>query len=151
MLEYGASSVFDLRYHMVLVIKYRKSIITDEIFDSLKENLNIIAENHFVTIEQVNFDKNKRDHIYIIFKARPTTTLSKFVQGFKRSSAMMIFREFPTVKTQLHKGTVWSPSYFVTSVSDITQDVIKNYVASQGEPNRKRDNNGRFNGSNKQY
>lgn len=150
-LEYGASSVFELRYHMVLVTKYRKEIFNDEIFAAINKNINIIAENHFVTIEMVNIDKNKRDHIHVVFRARPTTTLSKFVQGFKRSSAMMIFRDFPEIKQDLWNGTVWSPSYFVTSMADISRDVIEDYVATQGMPDRSRNEHGQFNGSNKKY
>ena len=51
-LDSNAHSVFLLYYHLILVIKYRKKVLTDPISDRAKEIFEYIASNYHITLEE---------------------------------------------------------------------------------------------------
>ena len=73
------------------------------------------------------------DHTHILFKARPTTDLSKFVNSLKGSTSKAIQHRYPEVKEKLWKGKFWSPSYCLITTGQVTLDQLKRYVENQGE------------------
>lgn len=71
--------MFLLYYHLVLVIKYRK-----EVFDH-------IAPDYNITLVEWNHDV---DHVHILFKAYPHSSLSKFINAYKSASSRLLKKEF---------------------------------------------------------
>ena len=82
-LDKNQHSVFKLTYHLVLVINYRRQIISMEIFDRLIEIFNKNASNFDIVLEESNFGS---DHIHLLFKAKPQTQLLKFINAYKSAS-----------------------------------------------------------------
>ncbi len=74
-----------------------------------------------------------QDHIHILFASKPSVTLSKFINSLKSVTSRMIRKEYPEVKKVLWKDKFWSPSYFLTSVGQVTLADVKKYVESQGK------------------
>jgi len=133
-LDYGAHSVYALQYHLVQVVKYRRKVfINDEIIDFLKQKTKEISSTFDVKIINQECDK---DHIHIIFKAKPTLNITKYLNALKTITSREIRRNFPKVKQKLWKDAFWSPSYFLTTTGQVTLDQLKKYVDSQ-EGNRK--------------
>ena len=83
-LDSNAHSVFLLYYHLILVIKYRKKILTDPVSDRAREIFEYIAPKYHVTLEEWNHD---RDHVHIMFRAHPKSELSKFINAYKSASS----------------------------------------------------------------
>jgi len=54
-------------------------------------------------------------------------------QALKGNAARFLFKEFPGLKKKLWGGHFWKPSYFVASVGENTEEVVKNYIESQKE------------------
>ena len=77
-LDSNAHSVFLLYYHLILVIKYRKKILTDPVSDRAREIFEYIAPKYHITLEEWNHD---RDHVHIMFRAHPKSELSKLVHA----------------------------------------------------------------------
>lgn len=128
-LDKRSHSVYTLRYHYVACVKYRRKVITPAISPRLKEiNLSVAQRYGIKIIEQ----ETGRDHIHILFAAKPTVQLSKFINALKSVSAKVIFREFPEVKRYLWGGHFWSPSCFLASAGDVKLEDLKAYVQSQG-------------------
>ena len=73
-------SVFSLNYHLILITKYRKEVITDVISEYLKHIFCYIAPKYKITLSEWNHDK---DHIHILFKAEPDSEISKFINAYK--------------------------------------------------------------------
>lgn len=129
-LEFGGHSSYQLLYHIVWCIKYRRSVLTREIGDRLKDILtNLISDSGCALIAI----ESEVDHIHIVLRAKPTHQLSKLINSFKGVSARKLFQEFPTLKNRLWKGHLWSPSYFVVTVGGAPLEVIKRYVETQRE------------------
>jgi putative transposase len=124
----GSHSIYNLQFHYVACVKYRRKVLTEIVSARLKEiNLSVAAEVGVTIIEQ----ETDRDHIHILFAAKPQIQLSKFINSLKSVSARMLFREFPELKEKLWGGAFWSPSYFLASTGQVTLDVLKRYVENQ--------------------
>ncbi|HMB15635.1 MAG TPA: IS200/IS605 family transposase [Pelovirga sp.] len=124
----GSHSIYNLQFHYVACVKYRRKVLTRALADRLKEiNLSVAAEVGVVIIEQ----ETDGDHVHILFSSKPTIQLSKFINSLKSVSARLLFREFPDLKKQLWGGSFWSPSYFLASTGQVTLDVLKRYVENQ--------------------
>jgi len=99
-LDTNNHSVFLLSYHLVLVTKYRRQVIDDEISDYAKTTFERISKPYHITLVEWNHDK---DHVHIMFKAQPKTELTKFISTYKSASSRLIKRDFPRVKQFLWK------------------------------------------------
>lgn len=128
-LDKGAHSVYALQYHLVQVVKYRRNVFTsDDIVDFLKQKVKEISSTFDVEIINQECDK---DHIHIIFKAKPTLNIPKYLNALKTITSREIKRNFPEVKQKLWKNAFWAPSYFITTTGQVTLDQLKKYVDSQ--------------------
>jgi len=124
----GSHSIYNLQFHYVSCVKYRRKVLSEQVSGRLKEiNLSVAAEVGVVIIQQ----QTERDHIHILFSSKPTVQLSKFINSIKSVSARLLFREFPELKNQLWGGSFWSPSYFLASTGQVSLDVLKRYVENQ--------------------
>ena len=127
-LDTNNHSVFLLNYHLVLVIKYRRKVINNDISDRLKEIFQYISPKYNITLEEWNHD---RDHIHLLFKAHPNTEISKFINAYKSASSRLIKKEFEVIRKQLWKEYFWSRSYCLLTTGGGTIDIVRSYIESQ--------------------
>lgn len=123
-------SVFILHYHLIMCVKYRKKIITDKISLRLREIFEYVAPKYFISLEEWNHDK---DHVHVLFKGNPKTELSKFINAYKSASSRLVKKEFPAIRRSLWKEMFWSRSYCLISTGGATVEVIRQYIATQGD------------------
>lgn len=119
-----------LNFHLVWCVKYRRSVLTREIGDKVKEICLQIAVEQNCNITAIETDT---DHVHILLELKPTHQIPKLVKLFKGRSARLIFLEFPEIKNRLWGGHLWSPSYYICSVGGAPLSTIKRYVESQRE------------------
>jgi len=129
-LDKGSHSVYNLNYHLVLVVKYRRNVIDEHISNRLKELFEYVGISYGITITEWNSDK---DHIHCLFKAKPNTNISKFLNSYKSMSSRLIKKEYPIIRKFLWKEHFWSPSYCFITTGGTTIEVIKRYIESQGK------------------
>ena len=129
-LDSNNHSVFSLNYHLILVIKYRRKILNDDISNRLKEIFEYISPNYNITLEEW---EHYKDHIHVLFKAHPKSELSKFINAYKSASSRLIKKEFSNMKKFLWKEYFWSRSYCLITTGGATIDVVKKYIENQGE------------------
>ena len=129
-LDNNNHSVFSLHYHLILVIKYRRKVLNNDISNRLKEIFLYISPNYNITLEEWEHDK---DHVHILFKAHPNSELSKFINSYKSASSRLIKKEFPVIKQSLWKEYFWSRSYCLISTGGATIDIVRKYIENQGK------------------
>lgn len=129
-LDNNNHSVFLMYYHLVLVIKYRRNAIDDEISTRLKSIFEYISPSYNITLQQWNHDK---DYVHILFKAEPNSELSKFINAYKSASSRLVKKEYPTIRKYLWKDCFWSRSFCLLTTGGAPVDVIRRYIESQGE------------------
>jgi putative transposase len=119
-------AVYDLKYHLVWVPKYRKLVLKDELSKRIKEIFQEISERYEFEIDTMEV---REDHVRLFLAAPPRYSPSQIVQIMKSISAKIIFREFPEVEKQLWGGELWNDEYFVRSVGDkVTSAIIRRYI-----------------------
>ena len=123
-------SVFMLRYHLIMCIKYRNKVINNDISNRLKEIFEYIAPKYNIGLEEWNHDI---DHVHILFRGQPNSEISKFINTYKSASSRLIKKEYPQIRKSLWKEMFWSQSYCLITTGGVTVDIIKQYIQSQGE------------------
>ncbi len=129
-LDSNAHSVFSLNYHLILVVKYRRKVINDEISNRAKEIFEYISPKYNITLQQWNYDI---DHVHILFKAHPNTEISKFINAYKSASSRLIKKEYPQIRQKLWKEYFWSQSFCLISTGGANIETIIKYIERQGE------------------
>ena len=121
---------FILKYHLVVVTKYRRKIINDKIKGQLISiSHNIFEDRWGCHIIEINTDV---DHIHILFEAPPQVQLSKLINNFKTVSSRLLRRDNEEIRNVFNKDIFWSRSYYIGALSDTTEEVVKNYIQLQG-------------------
>ena len=130
-LDKGAHSVYSLHYHLILTTKYRCGVLTEERIAFIGEVINGFADNYGV--EVTNFDGGD-DHLHILFRAKPTTNLVKFINTLKGATARRVRNEYEDeLKSKLWGDSFWTDSYCLTSTGQVSLDVLMEYVENQRE------------------
>lgn len=136
-LDTNNHSVFMLRYHLIMCVKYRNKVIDHIISDRLKEIFVRIAPAYNIMLEEWNHDT---DHVHILFRGQPNTEISKFINAYKSASSRLIKKEFPHIRKSLWKEMFWSQSFCLLTTGGVTVDIIKQYIQSQGKKDGKQSN-----------
>ena len=124
-----AHSVSLLHAHLVFVVKYRRSVITRQVFDILKRVMRAQAKKLGATIEAIESDG---DHLHVLLIYPPKLALSKLSQHLKGASSRVVrLKKLPEVTKKLWGSHFWSPSYFVVSCGGAPLDVVRTYVETQ--------------------
>lgn len=127
---HGRGYVYSIQYHIVWCAKYRHKILTTNIELKLKEILNKIAIDNNFTILLANGDL---DHIHLLIECTPQHYIPDIMKALKGVSARLLMDEFHILKKRLWGGRMWNPSYFIATVSENTEEQIKNYINNQKE------------------
>lgn len=131
-LDKNCNSVFSLIYHFITVVKYRQKVFTsEEIISDLKTIIEKVADEFSVEIIE---QECGIDHIHILFRAKPTLDITKFINLLKGKSSRELrkkYRDF--LKDKLWGDNFWSPSYFLATTGNVTVDILKEYVETQRE------------------
>ena len=126
----AAHCSYRIRYHIVFVVKYRKSLIDNEIFSYMKNVCKGIQERYFIWFEALGHENN---HVHMVIEAAPKYSPSRIIQICKSILAKQIFKRFPKVKDELWGGEFWTDGGHVDTVGDgRALTAVKNYVVNQG-------------------
>lgn len=123
------TNLYRTTYHLVWVTKYRKVIFTTlNRREAMMEMLNLIAENNDITILE---SEVMEDHIHLVVSFPPNKSISTVMKALKGASAREWFQQFPETKKELWKGSLWSGNYFVSTVGNVSKEVVMQYVQDQ--------------------
>lgn len=129
MLHQERTNVYDLNFHLVFVTKHRKPIFTTkELQNEMKQILNTISKGNNSTIEKLEV---MPDHIHLLLSFKPKYAPSSIVKSFKGVSAREWFKLHPETKDLLWKGHLWSPSFFISTVDNVSEKIVSQYIENQ--------------------
>jgi putative transposase len=118
-------------YHLVCPAKFRKTIFSPEISETIKViclNIEQRFEIHFL---EIGTDK---DHVHFLIQSVPTYPPSEIVKKIKSIIARELFKAHPELRKQLWGGKIWSSGYFINTVSKTGgETTIAKYVQNQGQ------------------
>jgi len=121
---------YDIKLHVILVVKYRKPLLIDAIAIDMKNIFLEIAQRKGFIIDTMEADK---DHIHLLIDAKPTLSAHDIVHSLKSISTYRIYRLHRVeLKKHFWKANVFfSDGYFVCSTGKASLQTIQNYINEQ--------------------
>jgi len=117
-------------YHFVWVPKYRRDVLVGDVAEYARVVLNGILKE--LECEPLALEILP-DHVHVFTLCPPRHSPAYIVNYLKGKSARKILQRFPELKTRATGGKLWSRSYFVATVGNVTADMVKRYVEEQWE------------------
>jgi REP element-mobilizing transposase RayT len=119
-----------LMYHIVCPAKYRRTVITEKVDETLKEVCKGIQERYEIQFLEIGTEK---DHVHFLVQSVPTYSPERIVRTIKSLTARKIFEACPEVKKELWGGEFWTKGYYIGTVGEHgDEEVIGKYVRNQG-------------------
>jgi putative transposase len=116
----------------VLVTKYRKPVINQEILQRLQ---GIFAETLLKWESELVEFNGEVNHVHLLVDYPPQVQLSKLVANLKTVSSRLIRKDFASHIARFHhKDALWTASYFVASCGGVTIEQLRKYVEHQVPP-----------------
>lgn len=128
-LTHARTCVYNVNYHFVWSVKYRRKILNLEIEQRLKEIFEKIANDKEFIIQKA--EVGEQDHVHVFVSAHPKISPSYIVKMLKGISGRKLFIEFPEIKEKLWKGTLWNPGFYLETVGSISEETIITYIEKQ--------------------
>ncbi|PUA32576.1 MAG: IS200/IS605 family transposase [Zestosphaera tikiterensis] len=115
-------------YHIAWIPKHRRDMLVGEVAEYSREVISeIIAELGCEGLA-VNV---MPDYVHVFVLCPPRLAPAYVVNYLKGKSARRILQKFPGLKARARYGKLWSRSYFVATVGNVTADTVKRYVEEQ--------------------
>ncbi len=128
----GAHCAWQIHYHVVFPVNYRKALLDEEVTAIIQETAAEFAARFPIEMEAIGTDKNP---IHLLCSAHPKMAPGRIVQIFKSLTAREIFRRKPVVKPVLWGGELWTDGYYVATVGERANwQTVERYVQRQGQP-----------------
>jgi putative transposase len=128
----GAHCAWQIHYHIVFPVKYRKAMLDEEVTAIIQETAAEIAARFPIEMEAIGTDKNQ---IHLLCSAHPKMAPGRIVQIFKSITAREIFRRKPAVKRELWGGELWTDGYYVATGGERANwQTGERDVQRQGQP-----------------
>ncbi len=127
-MEYKSNNnvVYSCKYHVVWCPKYRRPVLVEGVAERLKE---LIRE----TCSRLNTDLLEMevmpDHVHLLIEVDPQFGIHKAVKRLKGYSSRILREEFPWLRSRI--PSLWTNSYFVSTVGGAPLSVIKQYIENQ--------------------
>ena len=121
-------SVYDLKYHLVWITKYRKPILRGVVADRCRTLIREICRTNEVEILSGHVS---RDHIHLFVSVPPYLSVSKLMQLLKGKSTRKMLSEFSGLSKVFWGRHMWGRGYFAVSSGNVTDEVIMEYIRLQ--------------------
>lgn len=121
-----------LQYHLILVCKYRKKLLSsNQLSEDIKGLSRKILEKHDVIIKYMETDK---DHIHYMLELNPDISISKAVKLLKSYTTFHIWRKYYRFLSKhfWKEKTFWTDGYFICTVGNVSEKMLKEYIENQG-------------------
>lgn len=121
---------FSLSYHLVLVTKYRRKVITPEMMERMKEIFTNTLSKWECQLLEFN---GEADHVHLLLTTNPKPALSALVNNLKTVSSRLIRKEFQMEASKVYRKPVfWSRSYCLLTCGGAPLSVLQKYIQEQG-------------------
>ncbi len=128
MLGYKANNnvVYSSKYHVAWCPKYRRKVLVDKIAKRLEEVIRKTASRYRAEVIALEI---MPDHVHLLVEVDPQFGIHRLVKNIKGVSSHVLRKEFDTLRSRL--PSLWTNSYFVSTVGGAPLEVIKQYVENQ--------------------
>ena len=120
-------SVWDCKYHVVFIPKYRRKTIYGQLRGELGKVFRTLAKQKECEVEEGHLHI---DHVHMLISIPPKHAVSSIVGYIKGKSAIHIARVFFDRKRNYVGQHFWARGYFVSTVGR-DEAAIRDYISKQ--------------------
>ena len=117
---------YSCKYHVVWCPKYRRKVLVEEVAMRLTQIMREVCQEHQAEVLSLEV---MPDHVHVLVEVNPQFGIHRLVRLIKGRSSRLLRQEFPVLKRKL--PTLWTNSYFVSTVGGAPLSVIKQYIENQ--------------------
>ena len=118
--------VYSCKYHVVWCPKYRRNVLVDPVDERLKSIISQVCGETKSELIEVEI---MPDHVHVLVECDPQFGIHKLIKKIKGHSSKILRDEFPSLKSRI--PSLWTNSYFVSTVGGAPLEVIKQYIENQ--------------------
>jgi len=126
----SSHTVYDLKYHLVWVTKYRKPVLRGEIAERVRDLIREICKAREVEIIKGHVSI---DHVHVFLSVPPHLSVSQLTQSLKGKTSRKMMMEYKTLSRAFWGRHIWARGYFAASSGNVTDEVIMKYIEQQGK------------------
>ena len=126
--RHGSPTTFSLHLHIVWITKYRHKVLRGEVAERVRA---IVWEEYRKSGVDILQGHISPDHVQVMSSLPPHVTISRLIQRIKGQSSYRLLAEFPPMRKRFWGRHVWARGYFCGSSGNVTDEVIKAYMAQQ--------------------
>ncbi len=116
-------------YHFICIPKYRHKVFYEPYLATVKAIIQEVGYDYDIDIVELEIPE---DHINMVIRGIPKQSPSDVMQIIKSITAREFFRVYPEIKKKYFwGGKLWTQSYFVETIGNATEEVIRKYVQDQ--------------------
>ena len=126
-------SIFNLKIHLIVVVAYRRKVISSLIMQTLRETITEVCESFSVNVLEFS---GEMDHVHLLLEIVPTIRISDLVRTIKSVTSRRVReKHWYEIKSKLWGKRFWTRSYCVLSVGDgANTETIKKYIQNLCSP-----------------
>ena len=128
-LTHSRTSVYNINYHIVWSVKYRRKVITPEIESYMREIIYQIADAKGFRVDE--FESGNMDHVHLFVTAPPKLSPSLIIQYLKGITGRKLLEKYPELREQLWKGELWNHSTYIETIGDVSSEAIQKFLEYQ--------------------
>jgi len=117
---------YSCKYHVVWCPKYRRKVLVEEVAMRLTQIMREVCQEHQAEVLSLEV---MPDHVHVLVEVDPQFGIHRLVRLIKGRSSRLLRQEFPVLKRKL--PTLWTNSYFVSTVGGAPLSVMKQYIENQ--------------------
>lgn len=127
-MEYKSNNnvVYSCKYHVVWCPKYRRKVLVNGVDTRLKQLIETICEELHIEVIEMEI---MPDHVHLLMEVDPQFGIHKAVKRIKGCTSRVLRQEFTWLNSRL--PTLWTNSYFVSTVGGESLSAIKQYIENQ--------------------
>lgn len=128
--HYERGYVYIFHYHLIFVTKYRRKVFTTpQLVNEMKSLITECAKSGDFEIETMEV---MPDHVHLLLSFKPKYAPTDIVKYLKGYTAREFFKVHPDIKSQpFWGGHLWSNSYFMSTLGNMSKDVVERYIKNQ--------------------
>jgi putative transposase len=117
---------YSCKYHVVCCPKYRRKVLVGQVATRLEQIIRDVCEEHQSEILSMEI---MPDHVHLLVECDPQLGIHRLIKLVKGRSSRLLRQEFPSLTTRM--PSLWTNSYFVSTVAGAPLTVIKQYIENQ--------------------
>lgn len=115
------------KYHIIIVPKYRRKVIYNEIKKDIGKILGDLCKWKGIEIIEGHL---MPDHVHMLISVPPKYSISSVMGYIKSKSALMVFDRHANLKYKYGNRHFWSTGYYVSTVG-LNEATIAKYIREQ--------------------